>query len=398
MMKNAIVGQSGGPTAAINATLAGVIEKCLKSDEIDVLYGAVHGIDGVLNEDLINLNGIFADSEKTELLKVTPASYLGSCRHRITENDVNGIFEVLKKFNIGYFFYIGGNDSMDTVAKLAKDAESHGVKVIGIPKTIDNDLYGTDHCPGYGSAAKFIASSVMEITRDCTCYDLDSVTIIELMGRNAGWLTAASALARCNGNTTPDLIYLPERPFIKEKFIDDVKQKISEKGSIVVAVSEGIKNEKGTYIAEQHSLDAFGHGQLGGTGECLASIIKNTLHCKSRAVEINLLQRCAGHMLSKTDIELSERIGKSAVEEALSGNSGVMMAFKHVSRNPFTVEIEAVDVSKIANEENRLPNHYINSDGNYVTESFIEYAAPLIDGDVAVPTKNGLPLHLIRKD
>lgn len=397
-MKNAIVGQSGGPTAAINATLAGVVESCLKSDEINILYGAVHGIDGVLGEDLINLSEIFADGEKTELLKITPASYLGSCRHRINDDDIGKIFEVLEKYNVGYFFYIGGNDSMDTVAKLSKTAAEHGVRVIGVPKTIDNDLFGTDHCPGYGSAAKFIASSVMEITRDCTCYDLDSVTIIELMGRNAGWLTAATALARCNGNDTPDLIYLPERPFIKEKFIEDVKRKISEKGSIVVAVSEGIKDENGTYISEQSSMDAFGHGQLGGTGQCLVTLIKNILHCKARSVEVNLLQRCAGHLLSKTDIDLSVLIGKRAVEASLEGESGVMMAFKHVSANPFTVEIESVDVSKIANEESRLPERYINKDGNYVTESFIEYAAPLICGEIAVPMKNGLPMHLIRKD
>lgn len=396
-MKNAIVGQSGGPTAAINASLAGVIEECLKSNEINILYGAVHGIDGVLNEDLINLTEIFSENEKIELLKVTPASYLGSCRHRINDEDADRVFEVMKKLDIGYFFYIGGNDSMDTVAKLSKTADVHGIKVIGIPKTIDNDLFGTDHCPGYGSAAKYIASSVMEITRDCTCYDLDSVTIVELMGRNAGWLTAASALANCNGNSTPDLIYLPERPFIKERFIEDVKRKISEKGSIVVAVSEGIKNEEGVYISEQHSLDAFGHGQLGGTGECLVSLVKNTLHCKSRAIEINLLQRCAGHMLSKTDIDLSVSIGKSAVTSALAGSSGVMMAFKHVSRNPFSVQIEKVDVSEIANVENRLPEHYINESGNYVTESFIEYATPLISGETSSPMHNGLPLHLIRK-
>ena len=400
MSKNAIVGQSGGPTAAINATLAGVIEGCLKDQEIDILYGAVYGIDGLLKENLINLTNIFENSSDLELLKVTPSSYLGSCRYRLKDDEVDSVFEVFKKFNIGYFFYIGGNDSMDTVAKLSKKADEYGVKVIGVPKTIDNDLFGTDHCPGFGSAAKYIATSIMEITRDCTCYDLNSVTIVEIMGRNAGWLTAASALARCNGNTTPDLIYLPERPFIKENFLKDVKDMIDKKHSIVVAISEGIRDENGVYISEQTADfkgDSFGHGQLGGAGKTLEELVKSTLHCKARSIEINLPQRCAAHMLSKTDIDLSVEIGNKAVSAATDGKSCVMMAYKHNGTSPFSADIVPIDIKGIANEENKVPDSFISAGGNDVTDEFIAYALPLIQGEIAIPMENGLPLHLIRK-
>ena len=288
---------------------------------------------------------------------------------------------------------------MDTVAKLSQKADEYGVKVIGVPKTIDNDLYGTDHCPGFGSAAKYIATSVMEVTRDCTCYDLNSVTIIEIMGRNAGWLTAASALARCNGNTTPDLIYLPERPFIVDKFIQDVKKKIEEKHSIVVAISEGIRDENGNYISEQSAAfkdDSFGHGQLGGAGKTLEELIKNTLHCKARSIEINLLQRCAAHMLSKTDIDLSVAIGNAAVDAAESGNSCVMMSYRHKSASSFETDIIPAPIAGIANAENKVPDEFISKDGNDITDKFIEYAKPLIQGEMATPMLNGLPLHLIR--
>lgn len=400
-MKNAIVGQSGGPTAAINATLAGVIEGALNSKEIDTLYGAVHGIDGLLKEEIINLNEIFEDRDNIELLKVTPSSYLGSCRYKLKEEQIDDVFRIFEKYDIGYFFYIGGNDSMDTVSKLSAKAEEYGVKVIGVPKTIDNDLYATDHCPGFGSAAKYIATSVMEVTRDCTCYDLDSVTIIEIMGRNAGWLTAASALARCNGNTTPDLIYLPEKPFSVEKFIEDVKGKIAEKHSIVVAISEGIRDEDGNYIAEQAASfknDSFGHGQLGGAGKTLETLIKNTLKCKARSIEVNLLQRCAAHLLSKADIDLSVKIGNEAVKCATDGKSCIMMAYKHLGYEPFATEIVPVDIKGIANAEHKVPDEYINAEGNDITDEFITYALPLIQGEINVPMKNGLPVQLIRKD
>ena len=402
-LKNLIVGQSGGPTAAINATLAGVIKAGADNPAIGKVYGMVNGIMGMLERNIKDLDALSQNDKKIELLKKTPASFLGSCRYKLPKDDVSvyeKIFEILEEYNIGYFFYIGGNDSMDTVAKLSQKAEEYGVKVIGVPKTIDNDLYGTDHCPGFGSASKYIATSVMEVTRDCTCYDLNSVTIIEIMGRNAGWLTAASALARCNGNTTPDLIYLPERPFIIDNFINDVKKKIDEKHSIVVAISEGIRDEKGNYISEQSAAfkdDSFGHGQLGGAGKTLEEIIKNTLHCKARSIEINLLQRCAAHMLSATDINLSVDIGNAAVDAATDGKSCVMMAYRHKSAAPFETDIIAAPIAGIANAENKVPDEYISKDGNDITDKFIEYAKPLIQGEVATPMSDGLPLHLIRK-
>lgn len=400
MIKNAIVGQSGGPTAAINATLSGVISGCISSDKIGTLYGAVNGIEGLLKENFINLSELFNDPEKINLLKTTPSSYLGSCRHKLKEEEIESVFRVFEKLDIGYFFYIGGNDSMDTVDKLSKEAQKHNVKVIGVPKTIDNDLFATDHCPGFGSAAKYIATSVMEMTRDCTCYYLNSVTIIEIMGRNAGWLTAASALARCNGNSAPDLIYLPEKPFSKERFLDDVRAVIDKKKSVVVAISEGIRDENGCYIAEQSAAfkdDSFGHSQLGGAGKALEILVKNELQCKARSVEINILQRCASHVLSKTDIALSAEIGEKAVLAAENGKSAVMMAYKHLSSAPFEYEITDIPISGIANNERKVPADFINDEGNDVTDKFIEYAYPLIQGELSCPFKDGLPVHLIRK-
>lgn len=397
-VENAVVGQSGGPTAVINATLSGIAEQCFQSDKIGILYGAINGIEGLLSDNLINLNDTLT-KDNIDLLRTTPGAYLGSCRKKISNTDIDRAFEVMKSRDIGYFFYIGGNDSMDTVDKLSAKGEKYGIQVIGVPKTIDNDLCVTDHCPGYGSAAKFIATSVMEITRDCTCYDLEAVTIIEIMGRNAGWLAAASALARCNGNTTPDLIYLPERPFAKEKFISDVKDAIARKKSVVVAISEGIRDEKGEYISKSASFcnDTFGHSQLGGAGRVLESLIKEEIGCKARAVELNLSQRCASHVLSETDMILSVMIGKSAVKSAEQGKTAVMMAYRHTDYAPFTCEIEAVSIEGIANAEKKVPDEFINAEGNGVTGKFIEYAAPLIMGEVIRPIESGLPVHLIRK-
>ncbi len=397
-MKNAVVGQSGGPTAVINATLSGVIEQCFASNKIGTLYGAVNGIDGILSDNLMNLNETLSKND-IEILRTTPGAYLGSCRKRINEEDMDRAFEVMKSHNIGYFFYIGGNDSMDTVAKLSVKGAEHGVQVIGVPKTIDNDLCITDHCPGFGSAAKYIATSVMEITRDCTCYDLESVTIIEIMGRNAGWLAASSVLARCNGNTTPDLIYLPERPFTKDKFIADVKDVIAKKKSVVVAISEGIRDESGEYISKSATFanDTFGHSQLGGAGKVLENLIKEEIGCKARAVELNLSQRCASHLMSETDMALSVMIGRSAVKSAEEGKTAIMMAYKHTNYAPFTCEIEAVSIEGIANSEKKVPDEFITTEGNGVTGKFIEYAAPLIAGEVSAPTQSGMPVHLIRK-
>lgn len=397
-MKNAVVGQSGGPTAVINATLSGIVEQCRASDKIGTLYGAVNGIEGLLSDNLINLDEALAKDD-IELLRTTPSAYLGSCRKCINDEDLDRIFEVMELHNIGCFFYIGGNDSMDTVAKMSEKALHYGIQVIGVPKTVDNDLCGTDHCPGFGSAAKYVATSIMEITRDCTSYNTESVTIVEIMGRNAGWLTASSVLARCNGNTTPDLIYLPERFFTKEKFLTDIKNAVAKKKSIVVAISEGIRDEKGEYISKGTSFgnDTFGHSQLGGAGRALEQLVKSALSCKVRTIELSLLQRSAAHLMSETDMRLSVIIGQRAVVSAQQGKTAVMMAYKHTNYVPFTCEIEAVPIVGIANREKKVPDEFINAEGNGVTGKFIEYAAPLIMGEVVPPTQNSLPLHLIRK-
>ena len=402
MKKNLLVGQSGGPTAAINATLAGVISAGIKSEEIDTVYGCVNGIKGALSENLMNLTEIFENEENITLLKQTPSAYLGSCRYKLSADsgDIEKIVEVLEKNNIGYFCYIGGNDSMDTVYKLKDACAEKGIRVMGVPKTIDNDLMGTDHCPGFGSAAKYIASTVAEITRDAQCYDIESVTIVEIMGRNAGWLTAAAALARFTGTLSPDLIYLPETPFDIEKFYEDVKIKVKERKNIIIAVSEGIKDADGKYIADQSEIfkeDLFGHSQLGGVGKTLEALIKNKFGIKVRSVELNTPQRCASHIASKTDIDESALIGSKAVEAALKGESGKMMCYVRTSDNPYSIDVTTMDIEKIANLEKKIPAEFITPDGCDVTDELIDYISPLISGENPVVYKNGLPVHLIRK-
>lgn len=401
MKKNLLVGQSGGPTAAINATLAGVISAGINSEEIEAVYGCVNGIKGVLNGNIINLSEIFADSEKIEILKQTPSAYLGSCRYKLTENssDIEKIVNFFEENNIGYFCYIGGNDSMDTVYKLKNACAEKGIKVMGVPKTIDNDLMGTDHCPGFGSAAKYIASTIAEITRDAQCYDIESVTIVEIMGRNAGWLTAASALSRLTGTTSPDLIYLPEVAFETEKFLNDVKEKIEERKNIIIAVSEGIRDKDGNYIADQSEIfkeDLFGHSQLGGVGKTLENLIKHKFGIKVRSIELNTPQRCASHIASKTDIEESALIGASAVKAALKGESGKMMCYVRKSDTPYEIDITTMDIENIANMEKKIPLEFICDNGCDVTDKLINYIYPLIQGENTIIFKDGLPVHLIR--
>ena len=398
---NAIVGQSGGPTAAINATLAGVIKGALSSaDTIGTLYGMTNGIKGFLREDMINLSEIFAKDENIKLLCQTPSAYLGSCRFKLTEDeDIKRVFELFEKFNIGYFFYIGGNDSMDTVMKLSNSPYNKGVKIIGVPKTIDNDLAITDHCPGFGSSAKYIATVTSEVARDTYCYDIPSVTILEIMGRNAGWLTASSALARLCGCTAPDLIYLPERAFDTEKFLQDVADKIEKVENVVVAVSEGIKDKDGKYIAASDILlkeDQFGHSQLGGAGKALETLIANRLKVKVRSIELNTPQRCASHIASKADIDASLAIGSAAVKAALDGKTRMMMIYTRLSDSPYEYKIETADINNTANAEKTVPDIYINADGNDVTDAFIAYALPLIQGEPEVIYENGLPKHIYR--
>jgi len=401
MKKNLLVGQSGGPTAAINATLAGVIKAGIESDQIETVYGSINGIKGVLSEHFANLTEKFTNEDNLRLLKQTPSAYLGSCRYKLSDStgDIEKITEILEKYNIGYFCYIGGNDSMDTVYKLKDALAKKGIKVMGVPKTIDNDLMGTDHCPGFGSAAKYIASTVAEITRDAQCYSIESVTIVEIMGRNAGWLTAASALARLSETTSPDLIYLPEVPFDTNKFLNDVKEKVLEKQNIIIAVSEGIKDKEGNYIADQSEIfkeDLFGHSQLGGVGKALETLIKNKYGIKVRSIELNTPQRCAAHIASKTDIEESVLIGSGAVEAALNGETGKMMGYVRVSDKPYTIDTKAMDIELIANMEKKIPSDFIAPNGCDVTDKLVDYIYPLIQGENEVEYKNGLPVHLIR--
>lgn len=397
-LKNAVIGQSGGPTTVINASLAGAVKKYLDTENHGIIYGAVNGIKGVLRDDFINLNEIFEDSKNIDLLMQTPSSYLGSCRYRLKEDDeINKIVEFFKKKDVGYFFYIGGNDSMDTVMKLNDACTKNGICVIGIPKTIDNDLMNTDHCPGYGSCAKYIATSISEMALDAGCYDIKNVLIVEIMGRNAGWLTAASALARNSKNSAPDLIYLPEKPFDAEKFLYDIRQKLQTQDTVIVAVSEGIKDSDGRYISEdsqENKKDMFGHGQLGGAGKKLEHLVKNRLGIKVRSVELNILQRCAAHNASLTDVCESFNCGSYAVEAALSGNSGKMIAMVRENCEEYKIKYECVDIDKIANGEKIVPDEYINEAYNNVSDEFIKYAYPLIKGERNVIYNNGIPAYI----
>ena len=398
---NVLVGQSGGPTAAINATLAGIIKEGISNPKTGTVYGMVNGIKGVLSEHIINLSEIFSDDEKLKFLKQTPSAYLGSCRYKLTtdSDDISRVVKTLIKHKIGYFFYIGGNDSMDTVLKLKDECQKYDIRVIGVPKTIDNDLFVTDHCPGFGSAAKYIASTISEITHDAKCYSIESVTLVEIMGRNAGWLTASSALARLTGIDSPELIYIPEVAFDSDKFLSDVRQKVLEKQNIVIALSEGIKDKNGKYVSDQSEIfkeDLFGHVQLGGAGKILENLIKQTYGIKVRSIEINTPQRCASHLASLTDIEESEQIGAAAVRAAVSGNHGKMMIYKRLSDSPYKIDFECCDIEQCANHEKIIPPEFIAPSGNDVTEEFIKYAYPLIQGEIDVAYKNGLPVHIMR--
>ena len=400
-MKNLLVAQSGGPTAAINASLAGVINGARKAADIDKIYGAVYGIEGVLSNNLAELNNIDLD-----ILQQTPAAYLGSCRKKLPDCLDNPeiyqqIFSFFQEHNIGYFLYIGGNDSMDTVSKLSDYAKEHGqdVKIIGVPKTIDNDLAITDHTPGFGSAAKYVATTIAEIAQDSMVYDLKSVTIVEIMGRHAGWLTAAAALARNAHQNAPHLIYLPEVAFLKEQFVKDIKN-LFDKGilQVIIAVSEGIHDENGNLICEggTSATDSFGHAMLSGAGKALENLVKAELGCKARSVELNVCQRCAAHLLSKTDILEAFAIGEAGVERAVSGHSGEMMVFVRTSDIPYELNIDSADIHKSANAEKCVPKEWIIH-GNDVSEEMLTYLKPLIIGEVSVSyNENGLPKHLYR--
>ncbi len=400
--KNAVIGQSGGPTSAINATLAGVIEGCLNFEGIGTVYGMKNGVEGFLREDFVDLGKYFEDKENFEKLCMTPAAALGSCRLKIKEKEqFVKIFDVIEKYNIGYFFYIGGNDSMDAVAKLekyrAQERKDVDVKFIGVPKTIDNDLCITDHTPGYGSAAKYIACTVAEIARDCAVYTQKAVTIVEIMGRDAGWLTASAALAKEITGMGADLIYLPERPFDAQDFLNEIRNRIEDtkKPYVIVAVSEGIKDKNGEYAAKaamSGAVDTFGHAYLSGTGKYLENLVREKIGCKCRSIELNLMQRCASHIASKTDIDEARMIGNAAVKAAENGKSGRMMAFVRENAPEYKISISDIDISEAANLVKRVPDEFISEDGKNVNEKCISYMKPLIAGECAVKYKDGLPL------
>ena len=401
-MRNLLVAQSGGPTAAINATVAGVVSCAVLSGKVDHIYGAVNGIEGVLAEKFLDLGKKLDSAEKISLLMQTPAAALGSCRYKLgdpeeNKEDFEEILQIFRRHEIRYFIYIGGNDSMDTVLKLSDYAKkiNSDVKIIGIPKTIDNDLCMTDHTPGFGSAAKYIASSMLEIAHDTFIYAVKSVTIVEIMGRDAGWLTAASALARNEYNTAPQFIYLPEVDFDKDKFVADIKEALAHTNNVIVAVSEGIHDADGSYItSSKAACDQFGHQQLSGAGKALEFIVKENIGVKVRSVEVNVLQRCASHLASLTDIEESFAQGKKGVTIAAEGVTASMVCLKRISNNPYQVEYTYSAIKDIANEAKSVPREWINDAGNDVKPELIEYLKPLIQGETAVAYKNGLPDYM----
>ena len=392
-----VFAQSGGPTTVINASIAGGLLEALENESVTGVLCAHHGIKGVLDEDFFDIS--LEDKAELEALKHTPASAFGSVRYKLKnpaedDTDYRRILEVFKKYDVRYFFYNGGNDSMDTCDKISKymQKSDYDVNVIGIPKTIDNDLCGTDHCPGYGSAAKYIANSIMEINRDASIYPSPLVVVVEIMGRNAGWLTAASKLASVNGFGA-DLIYLPETPFSYEKFLSDVKTVVDAKKYCVVAVSEGIRFENGKYVGEdQSSTDVFGHSQLGGVCSILKAKAKS-LGLKCKAVELNILQRCAAHCASDTDIEESFTAGRQAVKKAVDGETDKMIAFRRKPGETYEIEYVAEPLSSAANAEKQIPAEWITADGTNLTDDFVAYALPLIAGEPNRRLKNGLPVY-----
>lgn len=400
-LPNCIVAQSGGPTVAINASLAGVIHASV--GHYGTVYGSINGILGILNQNYLNLTELTASGrDALQRLATTPAMYLGSCRYKLKDyredpSDYEKIFEQFDALNIKGFFYIGGNDSMDTVLKLSDYAASIGsdIRIIGIPKTIDNDLMITDHTPGFGSAAKYIASTLLEIAHDTIIYPVKSITIVEIMGRDAGWLTSASALARNTYCDAPHLIYLPECTFNTEDFLADVRELLTERDNVIVAVSEGIHDAEGNYIsAGESATDTFGHSQLSGAGKALELLIKASIPVKVRSVEINILQRCAAHLSSATDLKEAFFSGEKAVTLALQGVTASMVVMKRTSDEPYTIVYDYAKIKNIANEAKSVPRKWINARGNNVTEEMLAYLTPLIQGEVPVTYYHGLPSYM----
>ena len=400
LIGSCIFGQSGGPTAVINASAYGVIRAALDAEEITKVYGAAHGIRGVLDDKLYVMDE--EDPAELKLLLNTPSSELGSCRYKIADPekddmDYKRILEIFKKYNVRYFFYNGGNDSMDTCNKISRYMESVGYecRVMGVPKTIDNDLFGTDHCPGFASAAKYIATSCMEINKDARVYDNGMITVVEIMGRHAGWLAASAALATEFGSG-PDLIYLPELDFDMDKFIADVERIYAANGKVLIAVSEGIHYADGRFVSEAKTsaTDGFGHAQLGGLASLLAEILKERTGAKVRGIELSLLQRCGAHLASKTDIDEAFGAGQEAVKQAVSGTTGKMVAFeREYIDGKYHCKMVLLPLASVANFEKKVPVEWINEDGNGLKHEFIDYVLPLIQGEPELPLEHSLPRY-----
>ena len=395
-----IFGQSGGPTSVINASAYGVIRTALDAGCITKVYGASHGIKGVLEDKLYVMDE--EDPEELRFLLHTPSSELGSCRYKMADPEVDDtdykrILEIFKKYDVRYFFYNGGNDSMDTCSKVSRYMKSVGYecRVMGVPKTIDNDLFGTDHCPGFASAAKYIATSCMEINKDARVYDNGMITVVEIMGRHAGWLAASASLATYFGSG-PDLIYLPEYDFDMDRFFADVEKIYAEQGKVLIAVSEGIHYADGSFVSEAKTsaTDGFGHAQLGGLASMLASMLQERTGAKVRGIELSLLQRCAAHLASQTDIEEAFGAGKEAVEQAVRGVSGKMVAFRRDEKDgKYLCRYELLPLESVANFEKKVPLEWINDEKNGLKQEFIDYVLPLIQGEPELPLVNSMPRY-----
>lgn len=397
---NIAVAQSGGPTCAINASLLGVIKEALRHSKIETIYGSMNGIEGIIEDRLVNLKSAIRTNEDMELLRQTPSTVLGSCRYKLPKADAKPeiyekIIDCFDRYGIKAFFYIGGNDSMDTVNKLSNYLKklNKDIKVIGIPKTIDNDLCETDHTPGFGSAAKYVATSVQEITRDSSVYSIKSVTIVEIMGRHTGWLAASTCTLHANSESSPHLIYLPECEFNIENFLNDIKNQLEERKAVIVVVSEGIRLNKSSQNTEVHKTDGFGHVALSGIGKQLENIVSRQFSIKVRSVELNVMQRCASHISSRTDIHEAEEAGSAAVIAALSGETGKMMRLRRILDMPYTMVIEPVDVDLVANHEKFFPKEWINDEQNNIKDEALSYFLPLIHGEQIIKMQNGLPVH-----
>ena len=394
---NIAVTQSGGPTCAINASLVGVFRESLKEPTIDAIFGSINGVEGIIHDHLIDLKTMILTNEDMELLRQTPSTVLGSCRYKLPdwqEDDAvyQQIVHCLKRRQIGAFFYIGGNDSMDTVQKLSSyfREKKLNIKVIGIPKTIDNDLCITDHTPGFGSAAKYVATTMQEIVRDSSVYSMPSITIVEIMGRHAGWLTASSAVLHAYGDPAPHLVYVPESHFSEKKFLRDVEQEMAKHKAVIVAVSEGVAVPEGV---QSGAVDNFGHKYLSGIGKYLEQLVREKIGCKVRSIELNVMQRCSSHLCSKTDIDESEQIGAAGVQCALNGETGRVMVFRRIHDMPYTVVMEPADASQIANREKFLPREFLTPAGNNISDKAMPYFLPLIQGELNLQMHGGIPKH-----